>query len=142
MSEADYRKAERSLKKLQVRAKGEEEVTAAMVIKDAGLDCSEGCLRKHFALHGKPFRKLREKPLLTTEDVKKRWRFVIKHSRKTKRGWRSLPHAIIDNKRYQMFLTKYGRNYVARRSCKGAYRDGKDAPTQPLASLAHAFPAV
>ena len=127
MTPADYAKCERSLMRLQKRAKGEEEVTAAMVLQDAKVAYSEGCLRKHFALHGKPFRKLREKPLLTPDDVQKRWRFVKKHGRKSKRSWRRIPHAIIDNKRYQMFLDAKGRNYIARRSCRGAYRDGKDA---------------
>ena len=121
MTAADYKTCERA-------AKGEEEeVTAAMVLKEANVDYSEQCLRKHFKLHGKPFRKLREKPLLTPEDVEVRMKFVRKHGGKTRKSWRSRPHAIIDNKRYQMFL-----NYVARRTCRGAYRDGKDAVRSDL----------
>ena len=65
-------------------------------------------------LHGKPLRKLREKPLLTPKDVEERKKFVRKHGRKhgrkTKNSWRSLPHAIIDNNRYQMLLNAKGRN--------------------------------
>ena len=68
MTAADYKKCEQALKRLQIRAKGEEEVTAAMVLEEANVDYSEQCLRKHFKLHGKPFRKLREKLLLTPED--------------------------------------------------------------------------
>ena len=132
MTAAGYKKCEQALKRLQIRAKGEKEVTAAMVLEEANVDYSEQCLRKHFKLHGKPFRKLREKPLLTPEDVEERKKFVRKHGRKTKKSWRRRPHAIIDNKRYQMFLNAKGRNYVARRTCRGAYRDGKDAVRSDL----------
>lgn len=55
MAAADYKKCERALKRLQIRAKGEEEVTAAMVLEETNVDYSAQCLRKHFKLHGNPF---------------------------------------------------------------------------------------
>ena len=37
------------------------------------------------------------------------------------------PHAIIDNKHYQLFVDQAGREYAARRTVRGAYHHAKDA---------------
>ena len=60
MPEAVYTKCDRALVTLQRQARGEKEVTVAMVIEKAGVDYCEKVVRKAFSDHGKPFRKLLE----------------------------------------------------------------------------------
>ena len=111
-----------------------------MVRKRAGLSYCERTIRDALRAHGKPFKKLREKPLLTAEDVKARLAFAEKYHARPKRSWLSCPHAIIDNKKFPMYVDHKGRVYAARRSVRGAYRSGADAvqphlvkPKAPLA---------
>ena len=53
------------------------------------------------------------------------FRCVHPHDRKA--SWSKQPHAVIDNKRFPMYLDAKGRNHAARRSVRGAYRSGKEA---------------
>lgn len=143
MSPADYAKCNKALVRMQKAVKAKNEITVSMVIEKAGVDYCEKTVRKYFRKDGKPFRKLREKPLLTPDDVKSRKRFTTKHYKKPKASWSKTPKAIIDNKRFPMYLDLKGRQYAARRSCRGAYRSGKDAVqdhlVKPKATLK--FPA-
>jgi hypothetical protein len=103
------------------------EAIAAMVRRRAGLSYCECTIRDAFRAHGKPFKKLSEKPLLTPEDVKARLAFAEKYHARPKRSWLSCPHAIIDNKKFPMYVDHRDRVYAARRSVRGAYRSGADA---------------
>ena len=125
MSAADYKKCERALEVLLKKAKAEKEVTAAMVKEEADVSYCTKVIREAFKKHGKPFRRLREKPRLTEEDVKKRFTFVKKRGKWAKRRWVKV--TTIDNKRFPMYLDRDARRYAAQRSVRGAYRSGKDA---------------
>jgi hypothetical protein len=127
MPEAVYTKCDTALVTLQKRAGGQKEVTAAMVIKKARVDYCEKVVRKAFADHGKPFRKLREKPLLKTEDFAKRLSFCNANKGRRANTWVKKPHAIIDNKKFPMYLQLKDRQYAARRAVRGAYRTGGQA---------------
>ena len=127
MSKADYQACNRALVAMQKEVRGRTEVTAAMVRRRAGLSYCERTIRDAFRAHGKPFKKLSEKPLLTPEDVKARLAFAEKYHARPKRSWLSCPHAIIDNKKFPMYVDHRGRVYAARRSVRGAYRSGADA---------------
>jgi len=127
MPEKDYLKCVQALVILQKQAKGLKEVTAAMVKAKAGVDYCEKVIRAAFAKHGKPFRKLREKPLLKPEDVLERKEFTTTHAGKRRRQWLVKPRAIIDNKKFPLYLDIQGRRYAARRSVRGAYRTGGQA---------------
>jgi transposase len=127
MTEADYKKCEKALEVLLKKANAEEEVTAAMVKEKAGVPYCEKVIRTAFKKHGKPFRKLREKPILTEEDVEKRFKFVKKHAQHEKSRWVKMPHAVIDNKKFSLYLDRKARRYAAQRTVRGAYRDGKNA---------------
>ena len=76
---AAYKKIKAALDKLLRRAGGQKEVTVAMVKAESGCEASERVIRKAFHEHGIRFRKLREKPLLTPDDVKCRADFGRKH---------------------------------------------------------------
>ena len=78
MSEQDNAKCDAALVALQKRAKAQREVTASMVKQNAGVPYCEATIRNAFRLHGKPFRRLWEKPVLKPEDVTKRLAFVTK----------------------------------------------------------------
>ena len=127
MTESEYRKCEAALVALQKKSKGLEEVTAAMVKKKAKSKYCKKVIREAFAKRGKPFRKLREKPLLTEDDVKKRRAFAKKYCKKSARAWVNSPHAIIDNKKFNLYLDVKARCYAARRTVRGAYRTGGQA---------------
>ena len=127
MSKADARKCSTSLLRLQKKAHAEKEVTAAMVKRDSGVPYGEKRIREALRDLGKPFRKLREKPKLTVADVAKRWDFGIKHGGKSAPSWDTSPQAIIDNKKFPMYLNKKAREHAAQRKVRGAYRSGADA---------------
>lgn len=137
MSEADYKKCDSARVSMQKAAKATKEITVAMVKKRAGVPYCERVIRNAFRKHGKPFKKLREKPLLKKEDVEARKKFGRKYGHKSYASWVTSPHTIIDNKRFPMYLNGVAREHAARRSCRGAYRGGKDAVAHYLVK----FPA-
>ena len=48
------------------------------------------------------FRKLREKPILTDQDIVDRRAFAQHYGQKTASQWVAKPHAIIDNKNFKL----------------------------------------
>ena len=68
------------------------------------------------------FRKLREKPKLTTEDVKARFSFAQKYHEKSKNWWINNVHASIDGKHFQAYLNGDQRVRAAQHATFGAYR--------------------
>jgi transposase len=127
ITEEVFSRLDAKMTEMQKKAEGTYDVTAAMVKKAARCKASTKRIREAFKAHGKPFRKLREKPILTEDDVKVRHVFGKKHGSKTGTGWGSKPRGIIDNKSFQMYLNSAARNYAARRTVRGAYRDGQSA---------------
>lgn len=68
------------------------------------------------------FRKLREKLVLTAEDVKA-WRaFAATCRRKSKAWWLKNVHAFIDCKRFQVYLNASERPRAAQHATYGAYK--------------------
>ena len=104
MPEHDYEKRLRALDTPQLSKPGKE-ITAAMVRKKAKVTYCEEVIRNAFRAHGKPWRKLREKPLLTEEDMKKRLALAKDYDSKSAASWVESPHAAIDNKKFTAFLS-------------------------------------
>ena len=146
MTQAEIRQCNTALVMLQKAAKAEKEVTAAMVIKRSGVKYGERRVRDALRDIGKPFKKLREKPKLTASDVLKRRVFTNKYGKKTKASWVTCPHAIIDNKKFPMYLDRKAREHAAQRSIRGAYRSGDEAVAshlvKPKATLKFPAPGV
>lgn len=146
MSEKDYAKCDKALIDLQKKANARREVTAAMVKERAGVAYCERTIREAFRAHGKPFRKLREKPLLKPGDVEKRLIFARKHVSRPRAAWVTHPHAMIDNKRFSMPLDRHAREHEARRAVRGAYRAGASAIeghlVKPKAHIKYPMPGV
>ena len=122
-----FTKLKRALDTLLRKANGETEVTAAMVKEKALCSASTKRILEAFHAKGIWFRKLREKPILTKEDIVERAEFGKRHSRKSKSQWCEFPHAIIDNKHFPVYLNAAGREHAARRCVRGASRSGADA---------------
>lgn len=124
---AIYRKLKSALDTLLRQAKGEREVTVAMVKEKAQCEASTRRILESFHAKGIWFRKLREKPILTKEDFADRAQFGRRHAMKSKSQWCGHPHAIIDNKTFPIYLNAAGREHAARRCVRGAFRSGADA---------------
>lgn len=125
-----YRKLCTALKALQKKVKAKKEITVAKVMAQAGVVASERSVLDAFHAHDVWFYKLKERPVLEPEDVVDRLQWAEDHKARTKTGWEKKPHAIIDNKRFQVYTNHAGREYAARRSVRGAYQErGSKPPT-------------
>ena len=117
-----FKRLKAARRALQIAAKGQKEVTISKIKTRSGCPFSIRAISEAFHEHNVWFRPLREKPLLTFADRKARRIFAARFVGKTRHQWTRRPHAIIDNKSFQLFLTKKGRQHASRRSVRGAYR--------------------
>ena len=135
LSQAQVTYLKRLLDKMVRKADCKYTVTAAMLKKAAKLKVGERVIRD--ALHQQKvyFRKLREKLVLTPEDVKDRLAFARKYHGKTPGWWNKHLHAIIDGKSFKVYLNADGRKKAAQHATYGAYR----APghVKPNKNIAH-----
>ena len=71
---------------------------------------------------------MREKPLLTEEDIKARFEFAKKYRHKNAGWWMKAFHAAIDGKLFKVYLNGKERVRAAKHATYGAYRKpGKGA---------------
>jgi transposase len=122
LSGAQVKKLTRTMDAMVAEADGAREITVTMVKRKARIKASVRTVADAVHSQGYRFRKLRQKPLLTPEDVKDRYAFAKKY--KTKTGaWRLQNiHAHLDNHRFQVATTHAGRKLLARRTVRGVYR--------------------
>ena len=132
MGARDVEKILRVTESMVKGADAQKEITMPMILRAAGYDVSPTTLRKHFKQYKVAFYKLKEKPLLQAGDVEERKRWVEAHKRRTPTQWVTKPHAIIDNKSFQMSACRKSREFVARRSIRGAYQKKGAAPKKWL----------
>ena len=104
------------------KADAQYEVAMNMVKKKLRLKIAERTLFRFFHSRGIHMRPLYEKPTLTADDKRMRLKWATQHQRRTAKQWRKSPHAIIDNKVFQVYTTGKARAYAARRRVRGAYR--------------------
>ena len=129
LGEAEFKKALKSMDRLQKakHPKGKE-VTVGMIIHDAGLDVSERALLREFHARYIRFYKLKQRQILTSDDIKSRKVWAKAHKGRKPSTWAKKPHAIIDNKHFQLFTTGAGREHAARRGLRGAYQGCGEEP--------------
>ena len=110
------------LGELIVKADCKYTVTVAMLKRGARVAASERTIQR--ALHKRNiyFRKLREKPSLTDEDVAARFEFARKYRAKTKEWWCKNIHGFIDGKKFTVHLNGGTRVRAAQHATYGAYR--------------------
>ena len=69
---------------------------------------------------------------MTTGDIEDRMEWANKHKGRTSSQWLQSPNAIIDNKHFQLFTHRNGREYAARRHVRGAYQPRSSMPRSHL----------
>jgi hypothetical protein len=113
---------------LQKQAGARKEITATMITNAAGVQVCDKTLQTGFQTEGFGFYKLKEGPILDKQDMKDRLAWAKRRVSRSKEAWINKPHAIIDNKHFQMFTTEGGREHAARRSVRGAYQKKGQKP--------------
>lgn len=111
-----------TLDKMIRARKAESVVTASMLRHATRTKACTRVIRKALAKRNIRFRPLREKPVLTEEDVAARFAFAKKYRHKTAAWWNDNVHAYIDAKYFHMYLDAAGRSRAAQHATRGAHR--------------------
>ena len=113
------------------QAAGRYRITYDIIRRRSRTKVSTRTLMRLFHARGITFKKFREKPDLTAEDIKARFKFGKKHRKKSARQWLSAVDIHIDCKWFKVFLNGKARNHAARERTWGAFRgraEGLDKP--------------
>ena len=141
LTEADIDFLERRLHELIVKSMGKYHVTAAMVKRSARCKASVKAIQLAFRKRRIFFRKMREKPLLTADDVKARYAWATQYRHKTRAWWLKAFGAAIDGKLFKVYLNGKERLRAAKHATYGAYRKPSKglhpAYVKPKRSLHH-----
>ena len=121
------------LNRMLAEADGEHEVTAAMLRREARVKASTRTILRELHARKIFFRRLREKPLLTKEDVKSRLTFARKYKGKTAQWWNTHIDMHIDLKFFPVLLT-YNHVFVLR-ACMPAFLQCRRLTRQHHASI-------
>ena len=97
-------------------ADGHYQVTVGMVRRALKLKCCDRTVLDALHKEGVWFHSMREKPILTPDDVKDRHKFACAHCRKPASFWEQCVHAYLDNKNFPLYLTGKARAYAAKRT--------------------------
>ena len=73
-----------------------------MVKEKAGVTACDKTVLAALHAAGVRCRRLRERPVLTAQDMDERLSFAGKAERRTSESWVEPPHAVIDNKGFQL----------------------------------------
>jgi len=117
-----FKKLSRALTVLQKKAHAKKEVTVAMVKEQAKVDATDRTVLDAFHKKDIWFRPLRQKPILTPDDIQQRRVFASTYRKRAAKTWVVQPHAVIDNKHFPLFRDRKGRAEAARRQVRGAFR--------------------
>ena len=131
LSEAQKDQLVKKVEYMIKKAKGEWRVTADMVRKTLRLKVSTKCVLGALHSRGIYFRAMRQKPLLTEQDIMDRHQFAKTYARKTKQWWLHHIQLTIDVKYFRVYLDKEARSRAAKEGTWGAFRQkgqGLDAP--------------
>ena len=84
----DAKKVFAVAEKLVKKANAQKEVRLDTILEEAGFDISERTVWEHFRSMKVSFYKLKEKPLLEPEDIRKRHAWTNARKRRSKEGWK------------------------------------------------------
>ncbi len=142
LDEAAVDKLTALLDHMVVVADAQYEVTVDMLRRRAR--CKAGSRTISDALHARKvyFRRLREKPVLTDDDIKARIAFAKKFMGKTEAWWRTFVHMHIDVKHFPVYLNRRARAHAAREGVRGAYRTPGKGLEAPYVKHGKKCPAV
>ena len=107
---------------LIVRADGKYEVTVDQLRRNMGIRAS--CRTISRAMHARTifFRRMREKPVLTSADIEARKKFAKRYKGKSGAWWTTFIDMHIDVKHFPVYLNGQARAHAARAGVRGAYR--------------------
>lgn len=117
-----FKRMEKTYTKMIADAKAKTEVTVAKIKRRMRLKCSEKTISRALWSNGVNMRPLYEKPTITDADKACRKAWAEEHEGRSAKQWAKFPHAIIDNKVFQVYVDGKGRDMAARRRVRGAYR--------------------
>ena len=115
-------KLEAKLQSRIQKADGKYEVTVAALKRASRSKASERTILKALHSRGIYFRRMREKPVLTDEDVSDRKAFADKYRKKPASWWTTAVHLIIDVKQFKVLPHGDARKHAAQEATRGAYR--------------------
>jgi len=122
LTSAQVDKLVAALEKLVDEADADFEVTREMVMKRARVKACSRVVADALHKRGYYFRDLREKPILTPEDVKARFAWARKYRHQSAHWWRKTVHIHLDNHMFKVATTARGRKLLAKRRVRGVYR--------------------
>ena len=139
----DFLAMVKAAKAIHREVKGQKDVSIAMIKNRAGVSaCDRTCLEA-FHANGIWYRNLKERPILTDKDVIEQHNWGLEKQGRSGQRWVTKPHGIIDNKHFQFYTNKNGREHAARRRVQGAYQKQGTRPENFLVKpkKAQKFPA-
>ena len=122
LSPAMLDKLEAKLEVMVVKADSKREVTAAMLKHSARCKASVRTIMRGLHARGVYFRPLRQKPVLTEDDIEERLAFANKFEAKSAAWWNSSLQMIIDIKHYRVLPHGSARRHAAQEATRGTYR--------------------
>ena len=120
-------KLEAKLEMMVRKADSQYEVTVAMLKRSSRCKASARTILKALHARGIYFRPLRQKPVLTPDDIGERLAFAKKYGAKSERWWNSAVHMIIDVKHFRVLPHGSARRYAAREVTRGPTARGAGA---------------
>ena len=104
------------------KAAGNKEVALGMLMRRSRTRASVRTVADRLRKRGYQFRDLREKPILTPDDIKLRYKFAKTYKDKPDVWWLSYIHVHLDNHMFKVATTAKGRKLLAKRRVRGVYR--------------------
>ena len=99
-----YKKLATTMVRIHKKAHAFKEVRVAMVKAQANVEASDRTVLDEFHKHDVWFRPLRQKPILTDDDIVTRDTFGHHNLTRSEEGWVDTPNAIIDNKNFLVYM--------------------------------------
>jgi hypothetical protein len=122
LTDSEVEFLEKRLDEMIIKADGDYHITAPMLKRNTRSKASCRVIQNALHKRGIFFKKMREKPLLTPDDIKDRYRFAKKYKKMSKVWWCKSIHAYIDGKHFKTYLTGANRSRAAKHATWGAYR--------------------
>ena len=103
---------EKLLEEMVDKADGNEEVTLGRLMRKSKVKASKRTVADRLRDRGDRFRKQREKPILTPEDIKSRYHFGRKYKDKPRQWFKKYIHAHFDNHMFKVATTAKGLSLI------------------------------
>ena len=131
LTEGQIDRLTEKLEEMIKKANGEWPVTADMLKRTLRLKVTVKTILKALHLRGYWWHTMREKPLLTEQDIADRFQFALDHYRKPASYWTDKVHMVIDVKFFKIYLNAAARRRAAKEGTWGVFRkkgQGLDGP--------------